>query len=71
LIYLVGTVGVTISFNVPLNDALAKVDPDSVEGAKLWARYLVTWTFWNHVRTVAAIAATVAFTIARSIFSGS
>jgi uncharacterized membrane protein len=71
LLYLVGTVGVTIAFNVPLNDALAKVDPDSVDGAKLWDTYLVTWTFWNHIRTVAAIVATVAFTIARSIFSGS
>ena len=71
LLYLVGTVGVTIAFNVPLNDALAKVEPDSVEGAKVWSAYLVTWTFWNHIRTVTAIAATVAFTIARGIFSGS
>ena len=29
LLYLVGTVLVTIACNVPLNDALAKVDPDS------------------------------------------
>jgi uncharacterized membrane protein len=70
LLYLVGTVGVTIAFNVPLNDALAKVEPDSAEGAKLWATYLVSWTFWNHVRTVVAIAATVAFNIANSISSG-
>jgi uncharacterized membrane protein len=70
LLYLVGTVGVTIAFNVPLNDALAKVEPDSIEGSRFWATYLVSWTFWNHVRTVAAIAATVALTIARSIFSG-
>lgn len=38
LLYLVGTLGVTIAFNVPLNDALAIVKPDSVEGANLWAR---------------------------------
>ena len=31
LLYLVGTVGVTIAFNVPLNDALAKVQPESAE----------------------------------------
>ncbi len=63
LLYLVGTVGVTIAFNVPLNDALAKVEPDSVEGAKVWAAYLVTWTFWNHVRTLTALAASAIFTL--------
>jgi uncharacterized membrane protein len=63
LLYLVGTVGVTIAFNVPLNDALAIADPSSTESANLWARYLVDWTFWNHVRTMAVIAAAVVFTI--------
>lgn len=57
LLYLVGTVGVTMVFNVPLNDALAKVDPGSAEGAKLWASYLVNWTMWNHIRSAAALAA--------------
>lgn len=63
LLYLIGTVGVTIAFNVPLNDALAIAKPDSTDGATLWARYLTDWTFWNHVRTVAAIAAAAVFTI--------
>jgi uncharacterized membrane protein len=64
LLYLVGTVGVTIAFNVPLNDALVKVDPVSTEGANLWARYLTDWTMWNHVRTIAALVAAALFTIA-------
>jgi uncharacterized membrane protein len=64
LLYLVGTVGVTIVFNVPLNDALATVKPDSTDGANLWARYLTDWTVWNHVRTAAALAAAVLLTIA-------
>jgi uncharacterized membrane protein len=64
LLYLIGTVLVTIVFNVPLNDALAKVDPSSTDSAKLWASYLANWTVWNHVRTVAALAAAAAFTIA-------
>jgi len=64
LLYLVGTVGVTIVFNVPLNDALARVNPDSPDGASLWASYLANWTFWNHVRTVAALAAGASLTIA-------
>jgi uncharacterized membrane protein len=64
LLYLVGTLGVTMVFNVPLNDALANVKPDSVDGANLWASYLTNWTFWNHVRTIAALAASALFTIA-------
>ncbi len=62
LLYLVGTIGVTMVCNVPLNDALAIVDPNSSNGATVWAKYLANWTFWNHIRTVAAIAATVCFT---------
>lgn len=57
LLYLVGAIAVTIVFNVPLNEALAKVSPDSIEGANLWAKYLTQWTLWNHVRTIAALAA--------------
>ncbi|HEU5260866.1 MAG TPA: anthrone oxygenase family protein [Gemmatimonadales bacterium] len=57
LLYLVGTVMVTIVFNVPRNNALAAVGPDSVDGARVWAGYLTSWTAWNHVRTVAALAA--------------
>ncbi len=64
LLYLVGTVMVTIVFNVPLNQALAKADPDSASGAMLWANYLSTWTFWNHLRTIAAIAAAALLTLA-------
>lgn len=64
LLYLIGTVLVTIAFNVPLNDALANVNPESSEGATLWVNYLANWTTWNHVRTIAALAATALFTIA-------
>jgi len=63
LLYLIGTIGVTIACNVPLNDALAIVSPDSAEGTRLWARYLADWTFWNHVRTIAAVLAAALFTI--------
>lgn len=64
LVYLVGTVLVTIAFNVPLNDALANVKPESIEGVNLWAKYLTDWTFWNHVRTLAALVAAVLLTFA-------
>jgi uncharacterized membrane protein len=64
LLYLLGTILVTIAFNVPLNDALARVEAGSTEGATLWVSYLRNWTAWNHVRTVAALAASASFTLA-------
>jgi uncharacterized membrane protein len=64
LLYLIGSFGVTVAFNVPLNDALAIAQPDSIEGATLWSHYLTNWTIWNHVRTIAALAAAAAITIA-------
>ena len=64
LLYAIGCFGVTMMFNVPLNDALAAVAPGSTEGANLWMRYLSVWTNWNHVRTAASLAASVFFILA-------
>ncbi len=64
LLYLVGTVLVTIVFNVPMNDALERVEPASNEASDYWAGYLVKWTIWNHVRTAAALLAAASFTLA-------
>lgn len=62
-LYLLGTVGVTVVGNVPLNNALAAAEPDSAAAAALWLRYLRRWTLWNHVRTVSALAAAVVFVL--------
>ena len=64
VLYLGGTIVVTVACNVPLNDALANVDPRAPEAANLWQRYLSNWTAWNHVRTAAALAAAGAFILA-------
>lgn len=64
LLYLVGTILVTIVLNVPLNDALAAVDPTSADAGHLWATYVRNWTAWNHVRTVGALAAAASFSVA-------
>ena len=61
LLYFLGTFLVTMLFNVPRNNALAAT---STEGAALWANYLIAWTKWNHVRTIAALAGAASFTIA-------
>ena len=61
LLYLVCSIGITMRCNVPLNNQLMKVTPDSAEGAAFWAQFLKSWLPWNHVRTVGCIAATVCF----------
>jgi uncharacterized membrane protein len=64
VLYLVGTIVVTMRFNVPRNNKLAAVMPQGPEAATLWASYISSWTAWNHVRTIAAFAAAVLFSIA-------
>lgn len=66
-LYLVGTIAVTIAFNVPRNDALAAVKDDDAAATSLWSTYLGEWTVWNHVRTAAAIVAAIVLLIAVAI----
>jgi uncharacterized membrane protein len=57
-IYVIGMFGVTMAFNVPLNNALT-------QGAEtLWPQYLQRWGLWNHVRTLASAAASALFILA-------
>jgi uncharacterized membrane protein len=63
LLYIVGTFLVTMLFNVPRNDGLAVAVPTDPAAARLWLSYLSTWTAWNHVRTLAALAAAAVLTI--------
>lgn len=53
----------TIVFNVPLNNALDAADATTATGQDVWSNYLTAWTYWNHVRTVASIAATASLAI--------
>jgi uncharacterized membrane protein len=55
MVYLVGMFACTIVFNVPLNNALARLDPDSDNVQQIWSHYLRTWTKWNHLRTVSSL----------------
>lgn len=64
LLYLVGSIGVTFVFNVPLNDVLAVVNPTAAESARVWSDYLAGWNPWNHARGVAALGATASFIVA-------
>ena len=68
-LYFFGTFLVTVIFNVPMNDALAALSPVAPDAAARWAEYLSKWTLWNHVRTIAALAATVFFIMNRRSMS--
>ncbi|WGF90517.1 anthrone oxygenase family protein [Marinivivus vitaminiproducens] len=59
VVYLAGAFATTVAFNVPLNNELAALDPTVPEQAALMTGYIVDWTGWNHVRTLAAMAACV------------
>jgi uncharacterized membrane protein len=63
-LYIVGTIGVTIARNVPLNDRLAALHPQGADAAGRWDEYVAKWTAWNHVRAATALAAASALTIA-------
>lgn len=64
VLHIVGSLLVTIAFNIPRNNALARVTPESDEAAVLWKDYLREWTTWNHVRTTAAAGSAVLLTLA-------
>lgn len=58
VIYLIGCFAVTVVFNVPMNEALAKMDLSVDATRDYWTMtYLPRWTFWNTVRTVACVVA--------------
>jgi uncharacterized membrane protein len=57
-IYLLGSLAVTATYNVPLNNALAALNPQDPTSAVQWSNYLTTWTNWNHLRAIASLAAT-------------
>ena len=55
--YVVGAFGVTVVFNVPRNERLARMDPESEEAKTYWPVYHREWLRWNHVRTAASLVA--------------
>lgn len=57
LVYFVGCFGVTVFFNVPMNETLAGMEMASGSARDYWLQtYVPRWTFWNSVRTVACTA---------------
>jgi uncharacterized membrane protein len=58
-LYLAGSIGVTLAFNVPRNERLARLPSGSREATAYWDTYLREWVLWNHVRTAASLASAV------------
>ncbi|BEP14292.1 DUF1772 domain-containing protein [Acidothermaceae bacterium B102] len=61
LLYLGGAILLTAGYHVPLNDRLARLDPNSAAAATQWHDYVRGWTLLNHVRAAAALGAAAAF----------
>lgn len=62
LTYIVGCIGVTAMFNLPLNELLAGVEVGSNQGTRVWSRFLSEWTFWNHIRTAGSLITAIGLT---------
>ena len=61
LAYLLGCLVVTMTRNVPMNTALARVAAASPEAPRYWPEYVSRWTLWNHLRTASSLAAMICF----------
>ena len=53
MVYLLGPFGITMLFNVPLNNTLAGTA--LTESAEVWPLYRKKWQRWNHLRTYMGI----------------
>jgi len=55
--YLIGPFGITMLFNVPLNNLLARADISNSD--EIWPMYQKKWQRWNHIRTYIGVASVV------------
>ena len=61
-LYVFGVGAVSGAFNVPMNNRLDVMDLSTAETALYFKnRFVSDWSFWNHVRTLACVAATTCY----------
>ena len=58
-VYFIGMFICTVLFNVPLNNSLARLGSNSDDLHQMWSHYLITWTRWNHLRTVSSLVSCI------------
>lgn len=63
-LYVVGVIIVSIAVNIPLNEHLATIDPNSAAGAAEWRDYLAKWNPANNIRFLTGTLAVVSFALA-------
>lgn len=66
--YLIGPLGVTLAFSVPLNNRLARVP--AAGAAQAWPAYARSWLRWNHLRTLIGAAACAGLAIGLALAAG-
>jgi uncharacterized membrane protein len=62
IFYIVGVIGVTALFNIPLNNALDKFNAATANAEELNRQkisFMVQWNRWHSVRTIAAVMSLV------------
>lgn len=57
LAYGLGTFGVTVAVNVPLNEALGRLPPSSAAPATDWAAFAGRWNLGNRIRAAFGVLA--------------
>ena len=68
--YIAGVMAVTAGKNVPMNNRLDHMERESASAHAYWATYTRSWTRWNHLRWVAALAASIGYFGATVTFVG-
>ena len=59
--YLVGAVGITAAYHVPLNNRLAALEIADPQLEQVWQHYLRSWSAGNHLRAAGCLAAAALF----------
>lgn len=63
--YIIGVLGISYLFNIPMNNKLATLDFTGNQAAAYWRNtYLPRWTFWNYIRAIASGITAICFLIA-------
>lgn len=69
-LFFVGAFGVSLIFNVPMNQRLDKMDHSSTEAATYWTNtYVPSWSFWNYVRAITSAGSAICFLVASLLLS--
>ena len=64
VLYAAGAILITGRGNVPLNEALDRVDPEALDPSaaeETWTRYRTSWGRWNAIRTLVCTLAAAGF----------